>query len=108
MIFLARNSYASLLTGHETTANATSFAFISLGTHPEIQKKLRDELLSLKVDSPTLDELNSLTYLDHFVREALRLHSIIPFVERVAVQDDIIPVEMPYTNRYGQTRDHIA
>jgi cytochrome P450 len=55
-----------------------------------------------------MDELNSLTYLDHVVREALRFHSIVPFLERTAIQDDIIPVETPYTDRYGHTRDYIA
>lgn len=83
-------------------------ALISLASYPTIQKKLRNEILSLNVDSPTMDELNSLTYLDHVVREALRFHSIVPFLERVAVQDDIIPVDTPYTDRFGQTRDYIA
>jgi cytochrome P450 len=83
-------------------------ALISLAAHPKIQKKLRNELLSLNTDSPTMEELNSLTYLDRIVREVLRFHSIIPFQERLAVQDDIIPVETPYMDRYGKIRDHIA
>jgi cytochrome P450 len=83
-------------------------ALISLAAHPKIQKKLRNELLSLNTDSPTMEELNSLTYLDSIVREVLQFHSIIPFQERLAVQDDIIPVETPYMDRYGKIRDHIA
>lgn len=55
-----------------------------------------------------MEQLNSLPYLDAVVREALRYHSVFAAAWRVAVKDDIIPVEKPYVDRYGKTRDHIA
>lgn len=55
-----------------------------------------------------MDELNSLPYLDAVIRESLRFHSVFGGAMRVAVKDDIIPVETPYTDRYGNKRDYIA
>lgn len=55
-----------------------------------------------------MDQLNSLPYLDNVIRESLRYHTIVGFSERIATEDDIIPVAVPYKDRYGQMRDHIV
>ncbi|PPQ72758.1 hypothetical protein CVT24_012798 [Panaeolus cyanescens] len=89
------------LAGHETTSSATTWALYALSQAPEVQDKLRQELSTLTSDSPTLEELNSLTYLDCVVREVLRLHAPIPAVGRVAVQDDILPLSQPLKDRKG-------
>lgn len=97
-----------IVAGHETTSTATTWALLSLSRHPDIQRKLRAELLKVPTDNPSMDELNALPYLDAVVRETLRHHSPVPMTSRVAVQDDVIPVAAPFTDRYGRTRDHIA
>lgn len=79
----------------------------SLAQHPEIQRKLRDELLQVSTDSPTMDELNALPYLDMVVKEALRHHSPVPMTSRTAVRDCIVPVGTPYTDRHGNVCDNI-
>lgn len=68
---------------------------------PEIQTKLRDELLSVDTDTPSMDELMTLPYLDAVVRETLRVHAPVPGSTRVATKDDIVPVEKPYTDKNG-------
>lgn len=68
---------------------------------------MREEIQALGIDSPTMDELNSLPYLDAVLREGLRLHCIVNSTARIAVQDDILPLEKPFVDRYGQTRNHI-
>jgi hypothetical protein len=55
-----------------------------------------------------MDQLNSLPYLDAVVKEGLRVHSAFGGSMRMATKDDLIPVEKPYVDRYGVTRDHIA
>ncbi|KZV95955.1 cytochrome P450 [Exidia glandulosa HHB12029] len=92
-----------LVAGHETAANTTTWAMYALANNPAMQKKLRDELLAVPTDSPTLDELNALPYLDQVLREVLRLHTVVSFVEREAVNDDIIPLRNPITGADGQT-----
>ena len=58
----------------------------------EAQRKLREELLTLNTDSPTMSDLKDLKYLDMVVREALRLWSPISSSKRVAVQDVLLPL----------------
>ena len=58
----------------------------------EAQRKLREELLTLNTDSPTMNDLKSLKYLDMVVREALRLWSPISSSKRVAVKDVLLPL----------------
>ena len=74
---------------------------------PEVQRKLRDELLAVPNDNPSMDELNSLPYLDAVVRETLRLHAPVPNSGRIAVKDDILPLGKPVVDRFGKSHDSI-
>src|SRR5438309_414607 len=84
-----------LVAGHETTSTATTWALYALTQAPEIQTKLRKELLSVSTDNPTMDELNELPYLEAVVRETLRLYAPVPSTIRVAVKDDVLPLGTP-------------
>jgi cytochrome P450 len=55
-----------------------------------------------------MDQLESLPYLDTIVKEGLRLHCVYPTASRIATKDDVIPVEKPYVDRHGVTKDYIA
>ncbi|EKM52357.1 uncharacterized protein PHACADRAFT_101072, partial [Phanerochaete carnosa HHB-10118-sp] len=78
-----------------------------LTRRPGMQRKLRVELLQVATDSPTMDELNALPYLDTVVRETMRRHPPVPAMAHQAFVDDAIPVDTPYKDRYGRVRDHI-
>ncbi|KAH9902446.1 cytochrome P450 [Cubamyces lactineus] len=88
-----------LVAGHETTTTTLSWLFFEIAAHPDVQNKLRDEILSVGTDRPSLDELASLHYLDCVVRETIRLHPSIPSSLRVAVEDDSIPLGSPVSVR---------
>ncbi|KAI0329990.1 cytochrome P450 [Cubamyces sp. BRFM 1775] len=96
-----------LVAGHETTSVATTWCLFALTQAPEVQRKLRDELLTLGAEAPTMDELNSLPYLDAVVRETLRVYPPVPMSYRTAAKDGIIPVSEPFTDRDGQVQDSI-
>ncbi|KAI0346966.1 cytochrome P450 [Trametopsis cervina] len=96
-----------IVAGHETTSTATTWALHGLTQHPEIQKKLRDELLSVPTENPSMDELQALPYLEMFVREVLRHYSPVPMTIRQATKADLIPLNTPFVDRNGQTQDHI-
>ncbi|KAH9483655.1 Cytochrome P450 monooxygenase 169 [Psilocybe cubensis] len=96
-----------LVAGHETTSVATTWALYALCLDIGIQDKLREELLAVGTDNPTMDELNSLPYLDAVVRETLRVHSPVGSTIRVAVKDDIIPLGKPVRDRNGKLLDGI-
>ncbi|KXN91970.1 hypothetical protein AN958_11030 [Leucoagaricus sp. SymC.cos] len=96
-----------IVAGHETTSTATTWALYALTKHKNIQTKLREELLTVSTDNPTMDELNSLSYLDAVVRETLRLHSPIFTTIRMAMNEDVLPLENPAVDRKGKVHDHI-
>ena len=81
-----------LIAGHETTSTALAWTLFGLSANLEAQRKLREELLTLNTDSPTMDDLKALKYLDMVVREALRLWSPISSSKRVAVKDVLLPL----------------
>ncbi|KAF7318705.1 hypothetical protein HMN09_00382300 [Mycena chlorophos] len=93
---------AFFVAGHETTSTATAWAMYALSLHPDVQHKLREELLSLDSDNPTLDELNALPYLEKFVREVMRRHPPVVWMQRTALADDVLPLSQPIVGRDGR------
>lgn len=60
-----------------------TWALLELAQNPDIQKKLRNEILAFGSE-PTLDQMaSSLPFLDAVVHEALRLHPPVPDILRV-------------------------
>jgi len=59
----------------DTTSGALSRTFHLLAQHPDIQEKLREEILEAKVEGQdfSYDQLVSLPYLDAICRETLRM-----------------------------------
>ncbi|KAJ3535832.1 hypothetical protein NMY22_g6302 [Coprinellus aureogranulatus] len=96
-----------LVAGHETTSTSTTWALYALSNDLEVQKKLREELLEVSTDNPTMDELNALPYLDAVVRETLRVHAPVASTIRVAVKDDTIPLSTPVTDTTGQVHEYL-
>lgn len=83
------------------------WCLFSLTQEPAVQRKLREELLSVSTDNPTMDELSALPYLDMVVKETLRYHSPVPMTGRIAMKEDRIPLNKPFTDRYGEVHDSI-
>lgn len=96
-----------LVAGHETTSTGVAWALFALAGHPVAQNTLRAELLEYPTDQPTMEQLNSLSYLDAVVREVMRIHAPVGSTERVAVQDDVIPLDNEFTDRNGVKRKEI-
>ncbi|KAJ7479217.1 cytochrome P450 [Mycena latifolia] len=94
-----------LVAGHETTSTAVTWALFALTQNKAAQARVRAELLALDTENPTMEELNSLPYLDCVVRETLRLHSPVVLSSRVALCDDIIPLAEPYTDAQGTVHE---
>ena len=63
-----------ILAGMDTTSTALSITLTLLSEHPEVQEKLRKEILEASKGEPLdYDDLVSLPYLDAVCRESLRL-----------------------------------
>ena len=85
-------------------STAVAWALYALGRHPSACAKLKAETRAFYTDTPSMDELNGLTYLDYVTREVLRVHAPVPFTDRVAKTDVVVPLSQPFTDRHGVKR----
>lgn len=77
--------------GHDTTANALTWAWYLLAQHPEALARLRDEIDTvLNGRVPTFADLPNLPYTLQVFDEAMRLYPPSPLVPRQAMRDTTI------------------
>lgn len=63
------------LAGHDTTASALIWTWYCLAQHPEIEKKIVEEIQSVcGTRTPAFADLNKLKYLKQVIQEVLRLY----------------------------------
>ncbi|XP_069889709.1 cytochrome P450 3A5-like isoform X1 [Dipodomys merriami] len=86
---LIAQSITFIMAGYETTSNALSFVMYALATHPDVQKKLQEEIdRALPNKAPvTYDTLVEMEYLDMIVNETFRLFPVSSRLERVCKKD---------------------
>ncbi|TFK86201.1 cytochrome P450 [Polyporus arcularius HHB13444] len=85
-----------IFAGMDTTSNALAIIFSLLAEHPDVQSKLRHEILEASNgEDLDHDTLVSLPYLDAVCRETLRLHAPVATMFREARQDIILPLSKP-------------
>jgi len=72
--------------GHDTTTSGISFCLCLISRHPEVQKKLFDEIRQVLGDDKTRPttqrDLNELKYLECVIKESLRLYPPVPMIGR--------------------------
>jgi cytochrome P450 len=81
--------------GHETTANALSWAFYLLAQYPDVETRLHDELDRVLGQPPhgrlpTLDDLPNLPYTRQVFAESMRVYPPAWIIGRQAVSEDNI------------------
>jgi cytochrome P450 len=75
-----------MLAGHETTALALTWTWYLLALHPDVDARLREELLrELSGRPPTVGDLPRLRYAELVITEAMRLYPPIPIISRQAI-----------------------
>ncbi|KAI6097025.1 cytochrome P450 [Pisolithus croceorrhizus] len=96
------------IASYETTAITMTWALFELAWHPDIQTKLREELLSFGGE-PSYDQLSTgFPYLDAVVQETLRFRPAAQERVRQANEDDVIPLSAPVRTKSGEVVDSIA
>ena len=79
---------AFIMAGHETTANALSFAMVCLSCHPDIQNKARDEIKAACGGEPlNFHVISKLNFVRAILKETLRLFPVVPVISRVSNQN---------------------
>ncbi|WP_124978831.1 cytochrome P450 [Nonlabens xiamenensis] len=75
------------IAGHETTANALTFAVQLLATHPASLEKARKEALTLK-EGDLMPQLMCMPFIKQCIEETLRLYPPAYVTDRVALSKD--------------------
>lgn len=89
-----------LIAGHETTANALTWAAYLLSRHPDVQAKLNEEVTRLLGNrAPGYEDWQNLKYTRAVVDEAMRLYPPAWMIGRKCMKDDVIG---PYSVKGGE------
>jgi cytochrome P450 len=79
------------LAGHETTALTLAHTLYLLSTHPDVERKLHAELVSVLGDrTPVAADVKALPYLERVIKESMRLYPPAWIVDRNTIADDEI------------------
>ncbi|KAG6617507.1 Cytochrome P450 86A2 [Phytophthora cinnamomi] len=87
----------SLEAGRNTTSDTLAWFFHSLSHHPQVEKKLRSEILTklpkfAESDRyvPSYEEMQDLPYLEATIREVFRLHPTVPSIPYHCHKDTVL------------------
>lgn len=71
-----------LLAGHETTATGLAWLLYQIASHPEVEKRLREEITHAGGAKASLHDLSRLPYFDAVIKESMRLTPVLSWVGR--------------------------
>ncbi|MEY2849521.1 MAG: hypothetical protein RI885_2188 [Actinomycetota bacterium] len=72
---LRDESMTLYIAGHETTGNTLVWAYLMLSRHPDVRRRMAEEISSVVGDRlPTMEDYHSLAYTEAVVKETLRLY----------------------------------
>lgn len=99
------------MAGTETVSVALQWTLAELINHPEVYKKLRDEIQTVVGSNRLVEEsdIPNLPYLQAVVKEGLRLHAPAPMIFRKAMgrlQDPRLRYIGEFKNHIQRVRDH--
>jgi len=80
-----------LIAGRDTTAVCLSWTFYLLSQHPEVEKKVLEEIRDVVGDDITYEKINKLKYTKQVIDESLRLYPPTPYNVRATVKEDKLP-----------------
>jgi len=82
--------FTLLFAGHETTANALTWALYLLSQHPAVEQRLHEEVDTLLAGrTPTVKDLSRLPYTRMVLEETLRLYPPGATIPRQAIAADV-------------------
>ncbi|BFZ22987.1 hypothetical protein BsWGS_26025 [Bradybaena similaris] len=78
-----------MFAGHDTTASGMTWTLYALAGHPECQERVYDEISQLLGDRQDLEwsDLSNMEYTTMCIKEAIRLHSTVPLIERLTSEE---------------------
>lgn len=82
-----------MIAGRDTTAATLTFVVYMLAEHPDVLRRLREEILSKVGTSrrPTYDDMRDMKYMRAVINETLRLYPPVPFNVRTSTEPAVWP-----------------
>ncbi|KAK7603318.1 hypothetical protein V9T40_003317 [Parthenolecanium corni] len=83
-----------MFAGHDTTKTGISFCLYALSNNPHVQEKLIeeiDDMVAQKGENLSIQDYNSMKYMDNVIKEGLRIYSPVPIVARKVAEDVTLP-----------------
>ncbi|KAI3612433.1 cytochrome p450 [Moniliophthora roreri] len=107
---IASQVAAILIAGQDTTGNTLAWAFYELARHPQWQDKIREEIVESRsrVGELTYAELEAMPCLNAYLKEILRFYPGVPYDERIAATDTVLPLSKPVRDVDGQEVSEIV
>ncbi|OXU27621.1 hypothetical protein TSAR_009024 [Trichomalopsis sarcophagae] len=84
--------------GLETTSTQLCIISHLLAIHPDVQKRLQDEIDEIIVKykgMPTYEAIDGMDYLDAVYNESMRLHVQVTFIDRLCIKTFELPPALP-------------
>ncbi|WP_166923284.1 cytochrome P450 [Flavobacterium poyangense] len=85
--------FGTLVAGEDTTANTILWVLHYITDYPEVQKKMREEIVTVLGEEKflqTMDDSNQLDYVNAVIYEVMRLKPVIPVIALTTNEDCII------------------
>ncbi|XP_041985201.1 cytochrome P450 4C1-like [Aricia agestis] len=79
-----------IIGGHDTSAAVLMFSLLLIGSYPEVQEKIFDELREVFGDDDrdaSKHDLSQLVYLEAVLKESMRIYPIVPVIARALDKD---------------------
>ncbi|KAG1445679.1 hypothetical protein G6F56_009830 [Rhizopus delemar] len=80
-----------VIAGRDTTAQALSWTFYMIMTHPRVEQKLLEEIERHVEKTDLYESIKSMTYAHAVFYEVLRLYPSVPLNQKFALADDVWP-----------------
>ncbi|XP_017040712.2 probable cytochrome P450 6a21 [Drosophila ficusphila] len=103
---IAAQAFVFFAAGFETSSTTMGFTLYELAQHQDIQDRVRKEVLEICQKNNgelTYESVKDLVYLDQVISESLRLYTVLPVLNRVCLEDFVVPDNPKYVIKKGMT-----
>ncbi|KIK53044.1 hypothetical protein GYMLUDRAFT_207626 [Collybiopsis luxurians FD-317 M1] len=94
-----------LVAGQDTVGNSITWALYEFAKNPEWQEQVRNEIIQAQAGKSGEDSepalLDQLQYLNAHIKEVLRLYPGAPTIDRIALEDVVLPLASPVQSGDG-------
>ncbi|PPQ69737.1 hypothetical protein CVT25_010446 [Psilocybe cyanescens] len=99
-----------VFTAMDTTSTAIARVLHLLALHPDVQEKLRAEVIEAyhhQDEAVDFNNLSALPYMDAIIKETLRVYPPIPMMFRQTLKDTVLPLLHPITGEDGKVMNEV-